>query len=55
MEEQEALAAVKELCEISRSVGGQFCILWHNSSFSAEHGWEGWDSVFEKILSFAQA
>ncbi len=33
-----------------RETGGTFTTLWHNSSFSALHGWEGWSEVYENML-----
>ena len=43
----------KELIQITRSVGGVFSSIWHNSSFSAVHGWEGWKEVYETIVEMA--
>ncbi|HMQ47463.1 MAG TPA: polysaccharide deacetylase family protein [Saprospiraceae bacterium] len=39
------------LIEKVRQVGGQFTLLWHNSSFSSVDGWTGWGEVHEKALS----
>ena len=36
-----------------KSVGGTFVSLWHNSSFSDEKKWLGWQTVYEKILAAA--
>lgn len=46
----EALEYVKPLVEACKKVGGQFCTLWHNSSFSQLEGWEAWKPVYEKLL-----
>jgi len=50
---KEGLEKLRQLSDTVKAVGGEFCILWHNSSFSPQHGWAGWREVFEKILSFA--
>jgi hypothetical protein len=50
---QEALEILKEISQEVRAVNGELMLLWHNSSFSGQHGWEGWPEVFEKVLSFA--
>lgn len=52
---EDALVKTKTLIERSRQVGGTFTLLWHNSSFAKTMGWEGWKSVFERILDFASA
>jgi len=47
----EALKELKKIKEKVKSVGGQFCILWHNDSLSDKEEWAGWREVFEKIIS----
>jgi len=37
---------VKEI----KSVAGQCCIIWHNSSFYAAEGWQGWKEAYLNIL-----
>jgi hypothetical protein len=53
LQPEEAVAACRKLYLTTMAVKGEFTILWHNSSFSTHHGWQGWRTVFEKILSFA--
>ena len=48
-----ALGRLRELCLRCRETGGSFITLWHNSSFSEEHGWKGWRKVYENMLSYA--
>ena len=50
---EEALETLRMITQEVRAVNGELMFLWHNSSFSAKHGWEGWPEVFEKVLSFA--
>lgn len=51
----EAIGKTRQLIDQVRSAGGYFLPLWHNSSFSAHHGWEGWDRVHEALLQYGQA
>lgn len=46
----EAVAACATLSDTVRKTGGVFSTLWHNSSFSALHGWYGWAGAYEEIL-----
>ena len=48
-----ALGRLRELCLRCRETGGSFITLWHNSSFSEEHGWKGWREVYEEMLADA--
>lgn len=50
---QEAVAAVAALIEKIRAVGGTFCPLWHNSSFSELEVWSEWRGVYEEIIEIA--
>ncbi|NBC08457.1 MAG: hypothetical protein GVY26_14780 [Bacteroidetes bacterium] len=50
---EQATAIIRQLVDEVRSVGGLFIPLWHNSSFSAAHGWAGWQAVFERMLAHA--
>ncbi|MEL6922542.1 MAG: polysaccharide deacetylase family protein [Bacteroidota bacterium] len=50
-----ATQQIKRLITISRTVGGQFCAIWHNSSFSAMDGWEGWQEVYDFLLREGRA
>ncbi len=54
MEPAQALSHLRSLSDAVRAVGGEFCTLWHNSSFSEHHDWRGWGEVYEKIVSYAR-
>jgi len=49
----EAIPLVQSMIEKTRAVGGTFCTLWHNSSFSDVDNWEEWQEVYETILQLA--
>lgn len=40
---------IDDLMEAVRPYGGEFTLLWHNSSFAKAHGWDGWREVYEKL------
>jgi hypothetical protein len=46
---EEAVEALKDMQEYCQKEGLQFCTLWHNSSFSSLHGWDGWWEVYEGL------
>lgn len=46
-----AIREIAALMQNTRQVGGQFILLWHNSSFSSLEGWVEWKEVHEKTLS----
>lgn len=46
----EALDKLRELSASLQAYGGWLVSLWHNSSFSAEHGWEGWAAIYQQFL-----
>jgi len=48
---QEAARKGRELARSTQEAGGTFTFIWHNSSFSAAHGWSGWRETFEQLLS----
>ena len=48
-----ALDQTKQLIKITKSVGGTFTTLWHNSSFSEVHAWKGWREMYEGVLRSA--
>ncbi len=33
-----------------KSIGGNFCLVFHNESLSEHRGWQGWKTVFEQWL-----
>ena len=49
----DAAAAEQRLRVLANAVlrtGGTLQLLWHNSSFSARHGWRGWWKMYERLL-----
>jgi hypothetical protein len=46
----EAIEKVTTMAGLVKKYGGTFSTLWHNSSFSALHGWSGWKKVYEEII-----
>lgn len=50
----DALDAVKKLIDACKSVQGPFCLLWHNSSFYKEEGWEGWEETYWGIVNYCK-
>ncbi len=45
-----ALAVIRSLIDTTRSAGGLFVSVWHNTSLTEGNGWEGWRRVFEETL-----
>lgn len=43
-----------KLIESIVKTGGTFTLLWHNNSLSEMAGWQGWQTVFEQLVSFAK-
>ncbi len=39
------------LAEGVRPFGGDFMLLWHNSSFAEAYGWAGWQEVYVEIVT----
>jgi hypothetical protein len=54
LNQEEALSGLKGLCYITKSVGGEFVMLWHNDSLSDTGEWKGWRTVFEQALEYAE-
>lgn len=46
----EAITLLKPIIAEVKQLNGQFCFLWHNSSFTSAEGWSGWDDVFQWII-----
>jgi hypothetical protein len=44
-----AITEIRNIKKTVQQVGGPFEFIWHNSSFSSLHGWEGWREVFEEL------
>lgn len=51
---ERSTTVIHQLIDEVRAVGGLFIPLWHNSSFSAAHGWGGWRQVFEQMMAYAK-
>lgn len=50
---KQALSELKELADITKSVGGEFVLLWHNDSVGESCEWVGWRTVLEQIIEYA--
>lgn len=50
----EALISARKLIDACREVQGPFCLLWHNSSFYKEEGWEGWEETYWGIINYCK-
>jgi hypothetical protein len=50
---EKAKTLAGEIIAQTKSVNGQFCYIWHNSSFSHHHGWKGWEDVLRQVLQSA--
>ncbi len=47
------LEKISNLIDRIEEVGGTYCTLWHNSSFSHLEGWQGWKKMYENMLAYA--
>ena len=45
-----AASALLALNEPVAALGGDFALLWHNSSFAPAYGWVGWQRMYERLL-----
>ncbi len=45
-----ALDKLRELSASLQTTGGWLVSLWHNSSFSDQHGWQGWLQAYQQFL-----
>lgn len=50
-----ALDTAADLLETTRTCGGLFCTLWHNSSLSEIGGWKPWRTMYQELSDRAQA
>ncbi len=48
---EKAWKKVGIILEHTQAVGGQFCTLWHNSSFSELEGWKPWISFYQNLIT----
>lgn len=53
LEAQQAIDRIEPIINACQKVGGQFCTLWHNSSFSEIENWAPWKAIYEKLLDLA--
>jgi hypothetical protein len=51
MSPEAATGVIRSIISATRSVGGLFVSIWHNTSLTESNGWEGWRKVFEETLS----
>lgn len=49
---EEAVVQIKRLFDICQQYGGQFHLVWHNSSFDFEGEWNGWQHTFEETIAY---
>lgn len=47
---QKAAVVLQDLKDYCQKEALPFCTLWHNSSFSNLHGWDGWWEVYENLV-----
>lgn len=50
-----AYETARRLLNQVKNTGGQFQLLWHNSSFYHANGWEGWKELYESILALSRS
>ena len=46
-----AITALRNLHRNATEAGGDWAVLWHNSSFPPAPGWDGWDRVHDEMLN----
>lgn len=47
---EDAPREVMELARLVKPFGGDFMLLWHNSSFSEAYGWAGWREAYAELV-----
>ena len=50
---EEAYQKAIKLIQEVKKVNGTFILLWHNETLSGEKRWEGWITLYRKILDYA--
>jgi len=50
-----ALEKAQTIIAHNKAVNGCTCLIWHNSSFYADEGWDGWEATYRKLLIEAMA
>lgn len=53
MNQEETIKSIKKLIKEVKMVNGLFMPIWHNSSLSESDGWQGWRTVFEKMIDLS--
>lgn len=53
LDTQESFEKAKSLIQEVKNVNGTFILLWHNETLSGEKRWEGWITLYRKILDYA--
>lgn len=53
LDTQESFEKAKKLIQEVKNVNGTFILLWHNETLSGEKRWEGWITLYRKILDYA--
>ena len=48
----ESYEKAKKLVDEVKNVNGTFILLWHNETLSGEKRWEGWITLYRKILDY---
>ena len=54
LDAREGLQKTMDLIDGIKQVGGNFSLVWHNSSFYKREGWSGWEEVYKRILAYAK-
>ena len=49
----ESYEKAKKLVDEVKNVNGTFILLWHNETLSGEKRWEGWITLYRKILDYS--
>lgn len=54
LEPAEAFDKSRAIIDRVREVQGVFSLIWHNSSFYNNEGWEGWKELYIQLLKYAK-
>jgi len=49
----EAWTLYQQLLDATQAVGGTFCALWHNQSLCEDFGWQGWSTLYKRVIDYA--
>ena len=52
LNQEESLLRIRQLIREVHRVDGVLISIWHNNSLSETDGWEGWRTVYEKLLEW---